>query len=456
MGALQAERVGVVREPEDRRLRPGVRDLVGVDPRDVADHEIGWIGAVARDETMPVERPFEPRAEHEIDPDEQDRRHGMGCSTGGPDRRHPLGGRPLWYQRPRMIRKPRTATKPNAAARQRDVVRGARTALVLLVLLLVASFLGAALVAKRLNESTRDEYVRDAIPLSTLVQDLVIQMLNQQTSVHGYVITERRSTLKPYDVGRRVAARNLDEMQQYLPNHPGLAELVAEARPKIDALQSFHAAQVALVSQGGEALALARKRTLRGKVLFDGFRGVAERMLVDTEAFVADAQRRHDADYRRLLGYLAGLGTLALAIGGALIVVVPRRLTSAYASERQARARVDRLRAVQFELTGSLEEDEVRAIVTRQAVQLFGAEEAAVLQVSASGLGILPATAFRAGVRQRLEGPDEPLGGEVRGLVLRAHAKTERGEPDQIDGPHGQTILVSSTIAHHSHALNGQ
>jgi len=443
VGALQPHRVGVVREPEDRRLRPCVRHLVGIDASDVADHEIGWIGAVGRDEPVPVERPLELRPEHEVDPDEQDRRHVLGCTTAGTRREHSMG-LALWYQRPRMSGKRTAATEPNAAARQRDVVRGARTALVLLVVLLVASFVGAALVAKRLNESARDEYVRDAIPLATLVQDLVIQMLNQETSVRGYVITERRSLLKPYDVGRRGTARDLVAMREYLPSHPGLAELVTEARPKIAALQEFNEAQIALVGQGGEALELARSRTLRGKALFDEFRGVAERMLVDTEAFVANAQRRNDADYRRLVGYLAGLGTLALAIGGALIVVVPRRLSSAYASERLARARVDRLRAVQFELTGSLEEDEVRAIVTRQAVQLFGAEGAAVVQVPETrAMVVLAASSLSADVRRGIDTTDGALGEQVRGVVLRAHAKTARGEPDQIDGPHGQTIVLT-------------
>ena len=329
--------------------------------------------------------------------------------------------------------------------RQRDVVRAARAALVILVLLLVASFIGAAVVAKRINDSARDEYVRDAIPLATLVQDLVIQMLNQQASVRGYVITERRDTLKAYDVGRRVAARDLREMQQYLPNHPILAELVVEVRPRIAALEAFYAAQVALVGQGDEAHALARTRAVRGEVLFDDFRGVAERMLVDTEVFVANAQERQNADYRRLVGYLAGLGALALLIGGALIVVVPRRLSSAYASERRARARVDRLRAVQFELTGSLQDDEVRRLITRQAVQLFGAVGAAVVQIDEAGaMTVLAASSLSPRVRERLEQADDPLGEQVQAIVRRADAWPTRDEADRIAGPDGQTVVLTS------------
>ena len=340
---------------------------------------------------------------------------------------------------------PRTSGgEREGAKRQRDVVRGARVALVVLVLLLLASFLGAALVAKRINESARDEYVRDAIPLATLVQDLVIQMLNQQASVRGYVITQRRDTLKAYDVGRRVAARDLREMQQYLPNHPILAELVVEVRPKIAALEAFYAAQVALVGQGGEALALARTRTLRGEVLFDDFRGVAEKMLVDTDVFVANAQEAQDADYRRLVGYLAGLAALALLIGGALAVVVPRRLSSAYESERAARARVDRLRAVQLELTGSLEEDEIRALITRQAVELFGAVGAAVVEVGGTGgVAVLAGSSLSDRVRERLEQEDDSFGRQVHAAATRVDDRPFRGEPGQIAGPDGQTVVLT-------------
>ena len=54
--ALQPDGVRVVREPEDRGLRLRVRDLLRVDPRDVADHEVGRVDAVGRDEPVPGEQ----------------------------------------------------------------------------------------------------------------------------------------------------------------------------------------------------------------------------------------------------------------------------------------------------------------------------------------------------------------------------------------------------------------
>lgn len=77
-GTPQPLRVRVVREPEDRRRREGLGDLVGVDARDVDDHEIGRVDALGRDETVvgPQEN-VELTAEEEVDPSHQDRRHGQ-------------------------------------------------------------------------------------------------------------------------------------------------------------------------------------------------------------------------------------------------------------------------------------------------------------------------------------------------------------------------------------------
>ena len=73
---LQACGVGVVREAEDRDVRPLLDDLLGLDTRDVRDDELGLVDAVARDKAMGGQQPLELAAEVQVDPDEQDRRHG--------------------------------------------------------------------------------------------------------------------------------------------------------------------------------------------------------------------------------------------------------------------------------------------------------------------------------------------------------------------------------------------
>ena len=85
--ALKPGAVGVVREAHDRDVRPRVGDLLGLDARDVGDHEIGWIDAVARDEAMLGQQPLELASEEEVDPGQQDRRHDADTSTRRRDNR---------------------------------------------------------------------------------------------------------------------------------------------------------------------------------------------------------------------------------------------------------------------------------------------------------------------------------------------------------------------------------
>ena len=75
MGAPQPVGVRMVREAEQRRVRIRIRDVVGVDPRDVDDHEVGRVDPLRGDETMVREQRLELPAQKEVDPDEQDPGH---------------------------------------------------------------------------------------------------------------------------------------------------------------------------------------------------------------------------------------------------------------------------------------------------------------------------------------------------------------------------------------------
>src|SRR5947209_4630939 len=79
----QAGRVGVVRVAEDRHVRIRVGDLLGVDARDVDDHEVRRVRMVDRDEMMLGQERLELPTEEEIDPTQQDRRHGRKVRTHG-------------------------------------------------------------------------------------------------------------------------------------------------------------------------------------------------------------------------------------------------------------------------------------------------------------------------------------------------------------------------------------
>jgi hypothetical protein len=67
--------VRVVRVAENRHVWIGVRDVQGLDSRDVGDHEIRRLDPVGGLEAMLWNNRLELPADVEIDPEQQDRRH---------------------------------------------------------------------------------------------------------------------------------------------------------------------------------------------------------------------------------------------------------------------------------------------------------------------------------------------------------------------------------------------
>src|SRR5689334_2259629 len=75
-----------------------------------------------------------------------------------------------------------------------------------LAVLIVLGIGGALIAVNRVNSSATRHYVNDALPLQKTVQDLVLQLVNEETSVRGYLITERDTSLDTYRVARPKAA----------------------------------------------------------------------------------------------------------------------------------------------------------------------------------------------------------------------------------------------------------
>jgi hypothetical protein len=72
----EPRRIRVRGEAEDGDVRVRLGDLVRVHPGEIDDHEIGRIDAVGGREPVAVEQHVELASKEEIDPNQQDRRHG--------------------------------------------------------------------------------------------------------------------------------------------------------------------------------------------------------------------------------------------------------------------------------------------------------------------------------------------------------------------------------------------
>ncbi len=231
-------------------------------------------------------------------------------------------------------------------------------AFALLIVLIAGILIASMTVARSLHKSSNESFVGDAIPLKAAVQDLVLQMVNQQTGQRGYVITANRNVLEPYYAGREATRTDLATIDRLLARHPRMASLVERARPQIASLERFYGEQIALVDSGPAGQARAAQRiTELGDVQFNRFRATARLMLADTDKFVQDAKRSQDTRYTTILIFIGVVGAAALLIAAGLAVWTLRhtnahveeldaartRAEESLAGERRATAEVDTL-----------------------------------------------------------------------------------------------------------------
>lgn len=112
--------------------------------------------------------------------------------------------------------------------------------------------------------------VEDALPLVQMGEQIITELVNEETGVRGYLITKIDSYLEPYNSGHKNITKLLREMEAYYPKHPGLADLVeSEMKPKIIAIESYYAGQINLVKSGN--IDEAQKRVGYGKGLMDNY-----------------------------------------------------------------------------------------------------------------------------------------------------------------------------------------
>lgn len=239
-----------------------------------------------------------------------------------------------------------TADAPQKRARATDVARTARRrtqfSLAVMLALLVATAGLAAFAATRLYETSENRYVKEAFPLRGTSRDLLLQMVNEETGVRGYLITGDRSSLAPYQQAKRIVATDLASLQQLTARRPEITDDVQELRALVPELQRYFAHQIALVGRGRAGQLQAQDDVLVGKARFDRFRQVATKILNQSETILKGAERSQRRTYWSTLAVVLALGAAATAIGVALLLFLPRRMESLYRAEADARRAAER------------------------------------------------------------------------------------------------------------------
>jgi two-component system, OmpR family, phosphate regulon sensor histidine kinase PhoR len=221
-----------------------------------------------------------------------------------------------------------------------------RLAIALLVIALTAILLAAFYVPSQLQQSAKEAYVEDVIPLRDAVQDLRFRLANQEAAVEEYLRTNDDAARQDFysEVGNANAA--LRKIQQHAAGHPELDPLLRDATSRIGDLQRLSLQRITPDAPRGQRVAAERGYAQA----FERFGSIVDQLLARTDTYADRADREQRNRYEQLLFILGGLGFVALGIGLALFLVVPRRVGQLYEAEqhsrREAESRADAARAL--------------------------------------------------------------------------------------------------------------
>jgi len=221
-----------------------------------------------------------------------------------------------------------------AARRAQRPVKVALGILVCIVVVLVAA---GAVAAYRVYELGNHRFVDQAGPFFAVTEDVSVEMLNEETSVRGYVITGDPSTLQPYRQGRKYSSIELALLAKDESFSPAVPSHLAAIRSEVAGLQSYFAREVALVKSGPAGRRLAQQRILAGKSLFDRFRKTSEALIADAAAVIQKSHREQRSTLVMWWIVLGVAGFVAAAIAAGLYKRVPKRLYELFREERMAR-----------------------------------------------------------------------------------------------------------------------
>jgi PAS domain S-box-containing protein len=219
--------------------------------------------------------------------------------------------------------------------------RRVQIALIVLILLLGALLATGVYSTYALYRSAEDRYIHLLFPLRTHSQDLVLQMVNEETGVRGYMLTSNRRTLQPYFTGRENVLTDLSRISQLTATRPGLQTQLKPIRYEIRALDGYFDRQITFVADGLLGQQRARTNVLGGQLLFNRFRRDSQAMQASITTFVDQTRSDERRTFTRAVGLLAAGGLFALGIAIFLMRRVPERLRRLYSAEEQARIRAE-------------------------------------------------------------------------------------------------------------------
>ena len=141
--------------------------------------------------------------------------------------------------------------------------------------------------------------LKTLLPAAASSNQLLADVVDQETGERGFVITDDRLFLQPYDLGQIEAPGLIATLERELVGHKIALALLAQVDVRYEAwLHTFAIPQIREVTSGNTAAAVATEKTGEGRELFDSLRqsmsGLSLRIGVEQQALTTHARSLQD------------------------------------------------------------------------------------------------------------------------------------------------------------------
>ncbi|MDI6880575.1 MAG: methyl-accepting chemotaxis protein [Desulfitobacteriaceae bacterium] len=195
-----------------------------------------------------------------------------------------------------------------------------------LVLILMVLSSGTSYYLNSQMEKAATHLVDDVIPTAQLTEDIMTQLVNEESAVRGYIISGDTAILVPYEAAQPKLKQDLETLTPYLETHPDLASLMNRGRPLLDVAQRYFSEQIESVKAGD--VMSARLRIGSTTATTDGYRKVHAQMRTLIDQMTQEAIETAKVASTRARTSLAVLTLAGILIGAVFAVVLARKISN--------------------------------------------------------------------------------------------------------------------------------
>jgi CheY-like chemotaxis protein/CHASE3 domain sensor protein len=197
--------------------------------------------------------------------------------------------------------------------------------IIIIVMMLVSLFSYFSFLSVQKDS---DFIVIDTFPVIKSSENLLLDLINQETGIRGYIILGDTKFLEPYTLGRKNLQEDLAVITAYANTNSVRLKALIESRvlPKIDHILGFYEDQISRVQKGNKAEASTRIN--EGKQNMDQFRDINTELINEVEVIVSDSYSK--ANNSSLLSrYIIIFGSILSIIAGIVSIWMYKRSSKA-------------------------------------------------------------------------------------------------------------------------------